>query len=262
MKKAVAAIFFLTVGFIFSGIAYSDDAAIHKDTLAQVSTIDALLTGIYDGEMTVNDLKKYGDFGLGTFNGLDGEMLAVDGRFYQITSDGKAKQPDTGLKTPFAAVTFFETDQRVDLKPGANFEVFKKQMDNVIPTPNIFYAIRIEGVFRSVKTRSVPKQSKPYKLLKEVVNAQPIFNFEDVKGTMVGFRCPPYVKSINVPGYHLHFLTEDGTAGGHVLEFTVKEAVLNIDETSRFSLMLPQSKAFYDVNFTSDKQADLKKVER
>ncbi len=232
------------------------------DTLTQVSTIDALLNGIYDGETAISELKQRGNFGIGTFNALDGEMFAIDGRFYQINADGKARLADNNIKTPFAAVTFFETDQGLALKSGVDFDSLKKQMDKVIPTPNIFYAIRIEGVFKAVKARSVPKQSKPYKLPKEIVKTQPIFNYENVEGTIGGFRCPPYVKGINVPGYHFHFLTKDGKAGGHVLEFTIQEAVVKIDYTSMFSIILPQDKAFYGTDLTRDKGAELKKVER
>lgn len=251
--------------FFVSGLflsLFSTNVSAQKDILMQVSTIDALLNSIYDGEITVSELKQHGNFGLGTFNGLDGEMFAIDGRFYQITSDGKARQPDSNIKTPFAAVTFFEADQSLVLRPGVNFDSLKEQTDKVIPTQNIFYAIRIEGVFKTVKARSVPKQGKPYKPIKEIVKNQPIFIYENVEGIMGGFRCPPYVKGINVPGYHFHFLTKDGKKGGHVLEFTVQEAVLKIDHTSVFSIMLPHDKAFYSTDLTQDKEADLKKVER
>jgi acetolactate decarboxylase len=199
---------------------------------------------------------------LGTFNGLDGEMIAVDGRFYQITSDGKAVETLMEVRTPFAAVTFFETDSSVSVGKGLNYNSFQEWVDSLIPTPNLFYAIRIDGIFKAVKTRSVPRQKKPYRLLKEIVGSQPVFNFENVEGTMVGFRCPPYVKGINVPGYHLHFLTKDGKAGGHVLNFTVDKAELRIDETTRFSLVLPQDEAFFGAKLDTDKEADLKKVER
>ncbi|MCP4154623.1 MAG: acetolactate decarboxylase, partial [bacterium] len=155
-----------------------------------------------------------------------------------------------------------ETDQTLALGPDTTFDSLKTKMDKVIPTPNIFYAIRIEGVFKLVKARSVSKQGKPYKLPKEIVKTQPIFEYENVEGTMGGFRCPPYVKGINVPGYHFHFLTKDGKAGGHVLEFTVKEAVLKIDHTSEFTIKLPGNKAFYSTDLTRDKGAELKKVER
>ncbi|VAX34512.1 Alpha-acetolactate decarboxylase [hydrothermal vent metagenome] len=248
--------------FILTLFFFNVKVFAQTDTLTQISTIDALLIGIYDGEMTIGELKQYGDFGLGTFNGLDGEMLVLDGRFYQITSDGVVRQPDINTKTPFAAITYFETDQKFILQPDTTFRSFEKQMDSLIPTPNIFYAIRIEGVFRKVKTKSVPRQKKPYRSLKEIAKDQPTFDFKDIEGTIVGFRCPDYMKGINVPGYHLHFLTRDGKAGGHVLEFTVQKAVAKIDQTSKFFLILPDDREFYGADLSKDKQADLKQVEK
>lgn len=261
MKNYIVLILIFSFNFIFAENIYSGDISQH-DILTQYSTIDALLCGVYDGEMTIKELKRHGDFGLGTFNALDGEMLAIDGHYYQITSDGVAREPDISAGTPFAAVTFFEPDKKADLNSGMDFDSFKKNMDEIILTPNIFYAVKIKGIFKTVKTRSVPKQSKPYRPLKEIVNTQPTFNFYKTRGTIAGFRCPSYVKNINVPGYHLHFITEDGKAGGHVLEFTVEKAVLEIDETSGFSLLLPGNKAFYHADLSLDKQADLEKVER
>ena len=75
--------------------------------LFQVSTIDALLSGVYDGDVTIGELRKRGNFGLGTFNKLDGEMLAVDGRYYQIKADGVASGAAVH-ETPFASVVRFK----------------------------------------------------------------------------------------------------------------------------------------------------------
>lgn len=127
---------------------------------------------------------------------------------------------------------------------------------------NLFYAIRIEGEFEYVKTRSVPKQSKPYKKLTEVVNTQPTFEMKAVKGTIIGFCCPYYVKGINVPGCHLHFLTADRTHGGHVLDFIIKNASLNIDVTPGFYLSLPTSSEFSKADFQGTSQKDVEKVEK
>ena len=70
-----------------------------REVLVQTSTIDALLDGVYDGELTYAELSRYGDFGIGTFEGLDGEMIAFDGAIWQVKSDGKAY---CGHHEPFA----------------------------------------------------------------------------------------------------------------------------------------------------------------
>ena len=185
-----------------------------KDTLFQVSTINALLEGVYDGEVSFKELKSRGDFGIGTFNGLDGEMIGLGGRFYKVKADGAAYPVSDSEKAPFAAVTFFRPDKTVSVGKVTSYEQLEQKIDDIIPTKNIFYAIKIEGVFDYIKTRSVPKQEKPYLPLVEVVKNQPTFEFNDVEGALVGFYCPDYVKGVNVPGYHLHFITKDRKAGG------------------------------------------------
>ena len=235
----------------------------NKDILFQTSTINALLEGVYDGEITFQELKQHGDFGLGTVNCLDGEMIGLEGKFYQIKADGIAYLIDDSMKTPFACVTFFEPDKSVLLdEPINNYGQLRGYLDNLLTTKNIFYAIKIEGVFRYLKTRSVPKQNKPYLLLAEVVKNQPTFEFHNVAGTIVGFCCPAYVEGINVPGYHLHFITRDKKAGGHLLESQMQNVKIEIDYTSEFYMVLPEGGEFYKVDLTEEKQKELEKVEK
>ncbi|HEY3276561.1 MAG TPA: acetolactate decarboxylase [Syntrophorhabdaceae bacterium] len=250
-------VYVLVLVFTATGLSYAG-----QDTLTQISTIDALMTGIYDGETTLGALKGKGDFGVGTYNSLDGEMVLVDGEFYRINGRGAVERPGMETKTPFAAVTYFEADRTVILDKDMDFAGVANVADRMLPTLNMFYAIKISGVFRIVKTRSVPAQEKPYKPLKEVVKTQPLFTLKNVKGTIVGFRCPPYVKGVNVPGYHLHFITADRSAGGHVLDFAVEKATLEIDDTTEFTLIIPSDRDFYQADLTPDREKDLKAVEK
>ncbi len=174
--------------------------------------------GLYEGVITYGDLKDYGDFGLGTFEGLDGEMVALDGNFYQIKSDGVAYPVDDDMTSPFACVIFFDADREIPVWKGLNYTQFQDYLEGSTQVKNIFHAVKIEGTFGYVKTRSVPGQEKPYPPLVKVTANQPTFEFHDIECTIVGFYCPDYVEGLNVPGYHLHFITEDRTAGGHVLE--------------------------------------------
>jgi len=249
--------FFLATILSVTGVSYAG-----QDTLTQISTIDALMSGIYDGETTLQALKEKGDFGLGTFNTLDGEMVLLGGEFFRINGKGAVERPDLKTKTPFAAVTFFEADRIVPLKKGLDFKALVAATDKMLPTANMFYAIRITGSFSVVKTRSVPAQQKPYRPLSEVVKTQPVFTLNNVRGEIVGFRCPPYVKGVNVPGYHLHFITADRSAGGHVLDFSVDTAVLEVDDTSEFTVVIPSDKAFLEADLTPDREKELKAVEK
>ena len=189
-------------------------------------------------------------------------MIGVNGKFYQIKADGVAYPVKESMKTPFAVVTFFAPDEVIALDDLGSFNQLEEYLDSRLPTKNIFYAIKIEGIFEYIKTRSVPRQSKPYPPLIEVVKNQPIFEFQNVKGTIVGFRCPAYVKGVNVVGYHLHFITADKSSGGHLLDCKLKDQVAKIDETSRFFMVLPAGEEFKKADLTKDKEEELKRIEK
>lgn len=233
-----------------------------SDVVYQVSTIDALLLGVYDGVLPVSELETHGDFGIGTFDGLEGEMLALDGIYYQIKTDGIAYPVSGEMTTPFATVTNFEADENLSLEEPANLTELEAFLDLKLPSENLFYAVRIEGNFSYVKARSVPRQEKPYPKLADAVSSQSVFEFENVSGTLVGFRTPEYVKGVNVPGYHLHFITEDRSEGGHVLDLEMGNGNAAFDITRTFLMELPASGDFYNVELSQDLQEDMEKVEK
>ncbi|OCL25469.1 alpha-acetolactate decarboxylase [Orenia metallireducens] len=232
-----------------------------QDTLFQISTIDALLQGLYDGDITTGQLLDHGNFGLGTFHALDGEMVILDGVAYQVKSTGEVKEVSDIVKTPFAVTTYFEEDKKAVFKGIKDIEELKEELTELLPSKNIFYAVKIEGEFKHVKTRSVPKQSKPYPKLAEIAATQPTFDFYNAKGTLVGFWSPYYVNGINVPKFHLHFITEDRTGGGHVLECQLKRGEVQIDYSSGFQLILPHSEAFRNIKLNEQSGNDLGDVE-
>ena len=234
----------------------------NSDALYQVSAINALLGGAYEGSESFAGLKKHGDFGIGTFDELDGEMLALDGEFYRVRADGKIYRVNDNDSTPFASVVFFQADNSFEINDDINYEELLKQLDESLPSENLFYAIKISGKFKNVKTRSVPKQEKPYRDLVEVVKNQPTFEFENVEGTLVGFRCPPYSTGVNVPGYHFHFITKDKSGGGHVLDCTLDDVTVKTDTKMEFVMSLPGNREFLELDLSKDKEAELDKVEK
>lgn len=259
----IACVICLTVGVLAGSLpGYYFNTQNQNDVLTQVSTIDAILNGLYDGVITYGELKDYGDFGIGTFAGLDGEMVALDGEFYQIKADGIAYPVNDDMTTPFACVIFFDADREMPVREGMNYTQFREYLEGSINEKNIFHAVKIEGSFRYVKTRSVPGQEKPYPPLVEVTANQPTFEFNDVKGTIVGFCSPEYLEGLNVPGYHLHFITEDRTAGGHVLEFVVKDAKLTVDYTSELHIILPNTEEFNRLDLTMSRKGELEGAEK
>ncbi|MFP5213142.1 MAG: acetolactate decarboxylase [Acidobacteriota bacterium] len=238
-------------------------AATRPDTLTQVSTIDALLAGSYDGQMSLRDLLAHGDMGIGTFNRLDGEMVVLDGQVYQVRVDGKIYSPSPTETTPFASVVKFRADARTRAEAGLDFKGLERIVNETAPNQNLFCAVKVTGRFRLVKTRSVPVQNKPYPPLAEVTANQPVFTLENVSGTLLGFRSPAYVKGINVPGYHLHFISDDRSSGGHVLELAIEQGTVEVDTCNRFLMILPESGGdFARVDLGRDRSKELEKVEK
>lgn len=256
--SCLVGIFLIAISTIIFYCAYTQE---NRDTLFQVSTINALLDGLYDGEVTFSTLKQKGDFGLGTFNALDGEMVALDGKFYQVKADGNVHDVDNSAKTPFAAVTFFDCDENIRIERGITYDELIKYLDSLLPTTNIFYAIKITGTFTYIEARSVPEQSRPYVSLSEVTKNQPIFKFHHIDGTLVGFKCPNYVAGLNVPGYHFHFISKDGKRGGHLLNCEIRSAKGEIDYTTDFFMALPRNQEFYQLDLSKERQKELERVE-
>jgi len=239
----------------------------HRDSdraheVFQISTISALMGGLYDGEVTYAQLAQHGDFGLGTFNALDGEMVAFDGKFYQIKSDGKVYPVDASMKAPFAVVMFFEPTVKFSLDDEVDFKAFQHAMDGAVPSKNIFYAVKCEGDFKLIKVRIVPRQNKLYTSAVEVVKTQRVFEYRDVRGTIVGFRFPDYTQGINVSGYHLHFLNQSLSAGGHVFDFKMSGAQIEIDVASNLHMAVPETGDFLTADLAKDQTEVIRKVEK
>lgn len=216
--------------------------------LYQSSLMSALMAGVYEGESTYGEIRKHGDFGLGTFNDLDGEMVGFDGTFYQLRSDGSARPVTGDQKTPFAAVTFFHPEQELDLvQPITKSDLLA--MIEKATDANLFNAVRVDGAFDEVRTRTVQRQSKPFPPLTEAAKHQAEKVFPNVQGTLAGFRSPTYAQGIGVAGFHLHFLREDKQAGGHALDYRLRSGKVRICSVHDLHVELPTSAEFLKTNF-------------
>lgn len=219
-----------------SGLLYAESA---DHSVFQISTFHALKQGILETETTFGEVRKHGDFGLGTVNGLDGEMLLLNGEFYQVKADGSVHSIPDDAKTPFAVVTFFKPDKKLSLpridKPKELIDAVNQQTDE-----DSILAIRVNADFEHVNARSIPRQEKPYPGLEEALKSQVQFQLKNVRGTLVGYRFPKYMDGVNAPGYHFHFITEDKKAGGHAWDCSAKDVTVEIDVISDFSLRFPK----------------------
>jgi acetolactate decarboxylase len=257
-----AAIIFFAAAFATS-LPKKTEPAVDRDTLYQVSTIDALMQGVYDGFQPFSEVKKHGDFGIGTFDALDGEMVALDGNYFQVKSNGNAYPVSGSTTTPFATVTFFEPDFRIMTDRPMNYSELSTTLSGRLPSKNLIYAVRLHGTFPVMKVRSVPRQSPPYLPLTAAVANQTIFTYTDARGTVVGFTMPQFFSGLNVAGYHLHFISDDHKTGGHILDMAVPEGMAaELDITPGFEMSLPTSGAFTGTDLSQNLSTALAKVEQ
>ena len=207
--------------------------------LFQASTIGALLEGAFEGDVSFAELAEQGDHGLGTVNHLDGEMVALDGRFYRADVEGRINELPSSELSPFAVVVPFEPDLDFRLEGSLDHDALLAAIENRIPSGAATSAVRINGRFPLVEARSVPRQEPPYRPLTEVVADQHVFRLQDVEGSMVGFRFPAYAEGIEVSGWHLHFISEDRSRGGHVLDSRSSSPRVGLDPSSELHVELP-----------------------
>ncbi len=242
-----------SIFFLLSVVLLCGCACLRTDAVYQYSAIGAFMRGGYGGDKRVGDIRRGGDFGLGTFDGIDGEMIALDGKYYQVKTDGKVYKVGDSFCSPFAQVKFFKADRQVVIDKAMNIDELKSFLSGVLGTKNVFFALRIDGEFSYVKTRSIGLQDKPYRAFGEVSKEQSVFELKDVKGVVVGFYSPEYFPEVSPPGYHFHFLRADRSAGGHVLDLRIQKGVVVIDRSTGLDLELPDDETFLGLDFSVDK---------
>ena len=204
----------------------------------QTSTIDALLHGRYEGDLTVGALLRHGDLGVGTVDHLDGELIVVDGEAWVARVDGTLRRAADDEGSPFAVVTSFDAQVELAVSTPTDLEGLEALIDGYAGDPTGARAIRIDGEL-DVHARSVPRQEPPYRPLAEVVESQQVFELDGIQGSLVGFRFPKAASGLEVPGYHLHAITEDRTRGGHVLAARLRSGTVRVGQLTDLHMELP-----------------------
>jgi acetolactate decarboxylase len=224
----------------------------------QISTSTALVEDVYAGSIPSLTLLENGDFGLGTFEGLDGEMVILDGEIYQAT--GSARRRSDDFLVPFASVTHFREDAVFQIDEVECLKDIELACDTYRISENLFYAIRLDGVFDTMHARAVHPVPQRSRLL-DAAKTQLEFHFHDVEGTLVCLWSPRYSSSFSVPGYHFHFISKDRTKGGHVLDCAAQQLRASIQIVSEYDVRLPEAGSFLTTDLSRDPVSDLAKAE-
>jgi acetolactate decarboxylase len=230
-------------------------------TLFQVSTSGALVAGVYDRKVSVKSILEHGDFGLGTFANLDGEMVVLEGRAFQVLGTGRVLEAPPDAGAPFAVVTRFSPQLHTDSGLLASFKDLEEYCDQYRSSGNIFYAIRLDGHFSRIRTRAVSPPSPGTRLV-DAAKTQSEFNFTDIDGTLVGLWSPGFSSAFSVQGYHFHFISNDRQHGGHLLDIEAVQLRARIESLTDFHLALPSSEAFLKADLSKNTAEELAYAEQ
>lgn len=193
------------------------------NTLYEHGTLAMLMAKNLAGTITLGELLKHGSCGLGTFEGLDGEVMILDNEVYQAESSGKVHHiTDMQTTLPFASVHFPQDQHKVSLQ-NVNFDLLNKSFVHDHQLQNVFAALRLHGTLSDVLIRIAPKQERPYPSLLEVAKGQLTFPRKNITGTVFGYYAPAAFGSMTAAGWHLHFLSDDHQYEGHLLSFDSDE---------------------------------------
>jgi acetolactate decarboxylase len=248
-----------TSSVVTAALAQYLETPIH--TLFQVSTSGALVTGIYSGVVSVHSILKHGDFGLGTFENLDGEMVVLEGCAYRVQGSGKVSEAALSAAAPFVVVTRFDPSVDVEIPAVASIASLGKCCDEHRTSDNIFYAIRLDGYFARIRTRAVSPPGDDARQI-DAAKAQAEFTFADISGTLVGFWSPSFSSAFSIPGYHLHFMSDDRKHGGHLLDCSAGALRLRIEPLTDFHVALPENETFLRADLSKNTAEELAYAEQ
>lgn len=238
----------------------SDALDLQRHSIFQVSTSNALVKGVFEGSATVGDLLGHGDFGLGTFDGLDGEMIIIGGDCFRASAGGTVTDVDEDAEVPFALVTWFSADTEDVRDQETTLGDLTQRLDDLRPSQNLFVALRVDGLFDQLSLRAACK-ALPGEGLVEATAHQSEFDVGDVRGSLVGFWVPEYAGTVSVPGYHLHFISDDRSVGGHVLGMRGQGLTIRIHTETDLHLSLPETEEFLAADLRGDFAAELDTAE-
>ena len=211
--------------------------------IQQFSFVDALVAGLFDGAFDASDIAAAGSLGVGCGDALDGELVLIDGELFVCRADGVSRV-EPSERIPFAEVVDFRPTFTRTLDGPLTEAAFEALVDGLVPSHNLFYAIRLDGSFDSLTVREAVRQQKPFRGLAEAVGDQHESTSGPTEGTLLGFKGPYVFQGLSVADYHLHYLAADRSLGGHAMDFVLRSGTLTIEAYANFTVRLPEIESY------------------
>lgn len=229
--------------------------------LHQFSFVDALVAGLYEGAFRASDVLGAGDFGVGCGDALDGEIVLLDGVMHLCRGDGQVVDVAPDALLPFAEVSRFTPTHTETVADLTELD-FDALVDSLTPSSNLFYGIRVDGVFERMTVREAVRQQQPYRGLAEAVKGQHEDTSAHTTGTLIGFRGPDVFQGLSVAEFHLHYINDARTFGGHVMDFRLRSGMLALEAYDTFTLHLPEVASYLSAPLRRhDSDAEIRQAE-
>lgn len=237
-----------------------------NNKMFQVSTLQALALGYSRAVVNVSELMRHGNIGLGTFEDVNGEMIVLDGHCYRADENGEVSEADGRTGVPFSSVTIFSEDMFCEIDSAGSIDKLKELLDLRIEEKfglNSMHIVRIDGSFARVCARSESGYRAHHVTLKEALSeTQRDFYFNDISGTLVCVYYPDYMGGINASGWHLHFISEDRKAGGHVFDLSMEKGTAYFDKITNIEIILPSEPAFDTYALKGASKDEIRSIEQ
>lgn len=233
-----------------------------KRQLWQYGITSAMAGGIYEGELTVEELLAHGDFGIGAPNYLNGELTVIDGRAWHTEAGKETKEAAATQKLSHAFALHFSPDFEFTLEGVTNEATLEQRIGAQLSNRNGMYAFRIRGEFDDIKTRAFPPvPADCHTPTAELMGREYKFHYPRTKGFIVATRIPAWLDGVNIPGYHFHFISDDHKQGGHVLSFLARELKVEVCIIDEICVRVQDSEEFQKFNFEKVSSEDIQRLE-
>ena len=193
----------------------------------------ALFNGDFSSSTTAGAEFAGSRLGLGVMDGLNGEVISVRGVTWRVPASGVPIEVSPSEGIAFGIAAHGGREHQICIPNGSDMTGILSAIDmylaeNHVDHEDVVCAVEIMGSFSNVLLRTEAAPTFPEETLTEVLENEIRFEFDEWRGTLVGFRFPDESDGQIIPGLHFHAISADQFSGGHVHEVVTTDVLATI----------------------------------
>ncbi len=205
----------------------------------------ALQRGFRGCSTRLGDFIPLGDFAIGTLSEGKG-LFTWHAHEAFATLQGAVNTSPLTLDEPIleGAMVQFEPDSEEEMACPAGPNQFIALLSTLTPSPNYCYAIRISGLFSSIRLTSLPGAVAAWDLPGTMIHRR-----EGLRGILMGFYFPSFLENVAWAGYRFHFLSDDHSIGGRLVDCEIEQLQVALRHVDECRLSVPKTADFQLADF-------------